>query len=344
MSEKVKKIIQLIIFLSIGVFFIWLSIKNLTSSDIQSIKESALQVREGNSWIFLLLSAIFILVAHYFRAVRSVILIEPLNYKVRNSISFYAVLVCYFSNLAIPRIGEVLRCTFLQRYEKVPFQKSFGTIVTERAIDMLIFLLLFIVAIFVNQNALSDMIIDRENGITLGASLQNKFLGLIYNHYIYFILIALIILVAVICFTKKKWSKISFFIKIKNFMIGIWQGLISIKDLKRPFAFVLHTILIWISFFLSTYLCFFAFDFLAPLGPVAAFSVLAFGTLGFIVAQGGLGAAPLIIAATLVLYQVDYTAGLAAGWINWALQTVIVIIAGLIALILAPLSKKSINE
>ena len=145
MSEKIKKLIQLLIFLGLGVFFIWLSIKDLSPEDITSIKESAAQVKEGHSWIFLLLSAFFLLVAHYVRAVRSVLLIEPLNYKVRNSISFYAVLVCYFSNLAIPRIGEFLRCTFLQRYERVPFQKSLGTIVTERAIDLILFLLFFVI-------------------------------------------------------------------------------------------------------------------------------------------------------------------------------------------------------
>lgn len=344
MSEKLKRFIQLLIFLGIGIFFTWFSVKDLTAEDIKMIKQSASQVGEGNSWFFLVLSALFIVLAHYIRALRSVLLIEPLNYKVRKSMSFYAVMVCYFANLAIPRIGEILRCTFLQRYEKVPFQKSFGTILTERAIDLILFVVLFVSAIFINQNALSQMIVDREQGITLGMRIENMASSLFHNHMIYILLGGLVFLIALIYFTRKKWGKINFFAKVKNFMVGIWQGLISVKDLKHPYLFVLYTLLIWVSFFASTYVCFFAFDFLANLGPVAAFSVLGFGTLGFIIAQGGLGAAPLIIAATLVLYNVDYTASLAAGWINWTLQTITVIIVGLVSLVLASFAKTSKNE
>lgn len=344
MSEKLKRFIQLLIFLGLGIFFTWFSVKDLTAEDIEMIKQSAAQVGEGNSWFFLLLSALFIVLAHYIRALRSVLLIEPLNYKVRKSMSFYAVMVCYFANLAIPRIGEILRCTFLQRYEKVPFQKSFGTILTERAIDLILFVVLFVIAIFVNQNALSQMIVDREQGTTLGVRIENMASSLIHNDMIYILLGGLVLLIVLIYFTRKKWSKINFFVKVKNFMVGIWQGLISVKDLKHPYLFVIYTLLIWVSFFASTYVCFFAFDFLANLGPVAAFSVLGFGTLGFIIAQGGLGAAPLIIAATLVLYNVDYSASLAAGWINWTLQTITVIIVGLVSLVLASFAKTSKNE
>lgn len=344
MSEKLKRFIQLVIFLGLGVFFTWFSVKDLTAEDYNMIKESAAQVGEGNGWFFLLLSALFIVLAHYIRALRSVLLIEPLNYKVRKSMSFYAVMVCYFANLAIPRIGEILRCTFLQRYEKVPFQKSFGTILTERAIDLILFVVLFISAIFVNQNALSQMIVDREQGITLGMRIENMASSLIHNHMIYILLGGLVLLIVLIYFTRHRWGKINFLVRVKNFMGGIWQGLISVKDIKHPYLFVIFTLLIWVCFFASTYVCFFAFDFLSHLGPVAAFSVLGFGTLGFIIAQGGLGAAPLIIAATLVLYNVDYTASLAAGWINWTLQTITVIIVGLVSLVLASFAKTSKNE
>ncbi|HHU46371.1 MAG TPA: lysylphosphatidylglycerol synthase transmembrane domain-containing protein [Bacteroidales bacterium] len=344
MSEKIKRLIQLIIFIGIGVFFVWLSVRNLEASDIQSIKESASQVRKGNSWFFLLLSSLFIVLAHVFRGLRSVLLLEPLNYKVRKSSSIYAVFVAYFANLAIPRIGEILRCTFLQHHEKVPFQKSIGTIVTERALDLIIFLLLFVIAILINQNAFSDIIIDREQGVSLGMRFESMMQSLLFSYKIYIFLLVTILLIVIIYLTRKQWRKIPFLIKIKNFGYGIWQGLISIKDLKHPFYFILYTFLIWFSFYLSTYACFFAFDFLSHLGPVAALSVLGFGTLGFVIAQGGLGAAPLIIAATLVLYNVDYNGGLAAGWINWALQTVTVIVAGLLSLLLASLSKKKTDE
>ena len=146
MNKHLKNIIQLLIFLGLGVFFIWLSVKDLTAEDIAIIKESARQVNNPVSWTFLALSILSGAASHFFRALRSVLLIEPMNYKIRTSMSFYAVMVCYLSNLALPRLGEVLRCTFLQRYEKVPFQKSLGTIVTERVIDLIIFAITFIIA------------------------------------------------------------------------------------------------------------------------------------------------------------------------------------------------------
>ncbi len=104
--------------------------------------------------------------------------------------------------------------------------------------------------------------------------------------------------------------------------------------------------MLWVLYFLGTYFCFFAFDYLAHLGPSPAFTVLIFGSFGFMIAQGGLGAYPLIVAGVLVLYGIEYNAGLAAGWIGWAVQTVMVIILGIASLVITSLKdrKKEINE
>ena len=129
--------------------------------------------------------------------------------------------------------------------------------------------------------------------------------------------------------------------------MGIWQGLISVKDLQHPFLFIFYTLMIWICFFFGTYFCFFAFDFLQGLGVMPAFAVLTFGAIGFMIAQGGLGAYPLIVAGVMVLYGVDYYAALGAGWVGWSVQTVMVITFGVASLILASLTnrkeQKSIN-
>ena len=275
-SDISKKILQLILFLGLGVFFIWLSVKDLTPNDIQSIKGSIAQVNNPVSWTFLFLSLIAMAMAHYFRSLRSILLLEPLHYKVRKSMSFYAVMVCYLANLAFPRLGEVLRCTFLQRYEKVPFQKSLGTIVTERTLDMVVWLELLLVAILLNTSILSNLIIDKQNNISLGIWMENMGVSLLTNIYFYIAAGIFILLCIVIYLTRKWWGKISFFVKIKHFFVGIWQGLISIKDVKHPFLFILYTTLIWVCYFFGTYFCFFAFDFLANLGFVPAFAVLVF--------------------------------------------------------------------
>lgn len=339
-----KKIAQLLLFIGLGVFFVWISFHGLEEEQLQKIKESIAGINNFRSWIFIICSLLAGALAHFFRAARSVLLIEPLGYKVRTSMSFYSVMVCYLANLAFPRLGEVLRCTFLQRYEKVPFQKSLGTVVTERAIDMIIWLPLFILVILLNTALLTNLVIDKEQGTTMGMWLQNTGTSLLTNVYLYIGVALLVIAIIIIYLTRKSWGKIPFFVKIKNFLVGIWQGLISIKDVRKPWLFVLYTTLIWVFYFLGTYLCFFAFDFLADLGTAPAFSVLILGSIGFMIAQGGIGAYPLIVAAVLVLYNVEYAPALAAGWVDWCVQTAMIIIFGFLSLILASVTNRKTHK
>jgi len=334
-----KRIIQLIIFLSLGIFFIWISVKNLSQDDMAKIKESAVGIFNFKSMFFIAISMISGAIAHYFRALRNILLIDPLGYRVRITTAFYSIMVCYLTNLAIPRLGEVLRCSFLQRYDKVPFQKSFGTVMIDRALDLIIFVLLFVIIILLNKELLSDLVINKE-GVTLGARIDETW-ALIWN--LKSLISGLIIGIIIGFFIKKKrktaekQSKI--IAKFKNIITGLWQGLISIKDLKRPYLFVIYTIAIWIFYYLGTLMCFFAFDFLQGLGPMPAFMVLVVGAIGFMVAQGGLGAYPLIVAGILVLYGVDYAQGLAAGWIGWTAQTIMILVVGFGVLILASFLK-----
>jgi uncharacterized protein (TIRG00374 family) len=343
----VKKIVQLLIFLGLGVFFIWFSVKDLNPEDVEIIKSSITGILNPKSLFFIVLSMLCGVIAHYFRALRNILLIDPLGYKVRKTTAFYSVMTCYLANLAIPRLGEVLRCTFLQRYDKVPFQKSIGTVVVERAFDFLIFILLLVLIIFMNKGLLSDWIIDKSKGITLGVWLDEKWIWIWGMKYL--ILGVLVGITAVLLVyihikkknaaakTNKKQSKIMTF--IKNIVVGLWQGLISIKDLKQPYLFIIYTIAIWLFYFFGTFLCFFAFDFLQPLGPMPAFVVLVAGSIGFMATQGGLGAYPLVVAGILVLYNVDYAQGLAAGWIGWSAQTIMILLVGFSILILASFLK-----
>ncbi|MDR2979147.1 MAG: flippase-like domain-containing protein [Bacteroidales bacterium] len=340
----IKKMLQLLLFIGLGVFFAWLSFKDVDAEQWQEIKDSIAGINNPKSWCFLILSLLSGVMAHFFRSMRSVLLIEPLGYKVRHSMSFYSVMVCYLGNLAFTRLGEVLRCTFLQRYEKVPFQKSLGTVVTERALDMVIWLPLFVLVIVMNTSLLTNLMVDKDNGITMGMWLENFSMSLLTNTKIYIVLGVVIAIAVLIYVTRKRWMLVPFFVKVKDVAMGVWQGLISIKDVKHPWPFTLYTILIWVFYFLGTYLCFFAFDYLADLGPAPAFSVLIFGSIGFMLAQGGIGAYPLIVASILVLYGVDYAPALAAGWVGWIVQTAMIVIFGFTSLILASLMERKTDK
>ena len=336
-GEIVKKILKFILFFGIGAFFIWLSVRKLSPDDVENLKESAAQVTRGSAWIFLFLAFLVGAISNYIRALRNRQLLQPLGYETRTSMVFYSVMVMYLANYAFPRLGEVLRCTFLQRYEKVPFEKSLGTVVTERAVDLICLIIVFISAFAINTGLLDTL---KIGDVTLRESMNAKFSGMVHNYTMFILIGAIVAFIVIAVLTKKWWSKINFFVKIKNFFVGIWQGLVSIKDLKNPGLFLVYTVSIWILWILETVFCFQAFDFLSGMSFTVMFSVFAIGNLGFLIGPGGIGAYPLIVAEMLVLYGVDYSAGLAAGWIGWGVQTLQVLVLGVFSLIATSFVKR----
>lgn len=339
-KSKLTSFVQLIFFVGLGVFFVWLSLHSLSREDVRMIFSSMSVVNNPYSWCMLCLAALMAILADVARAERSKILLEPLGYSIGRPMAFYSVMVCYLANLALPRLGEVLRCSFLQRFERVPFQKSLGTVITERAVDMLVWFVFLIIAIGLNTNTLSHVIIDETNNLTIGRWMELKGLSVLGNYFIYIFIAILTLLTILIYRTRKTWAKTKIGSKILNFLVGVWQGFISIKNLPHPWRYVFWTLLMWIFYFLGTYLCFFSFPFLHNVGPEVAFSVLIFGTIAFMISQGGLGSYPLVVAGILVMYNIPYTQGLAAGWIGWILQTVVVLVLGVTSLILVSFYKK----
>lgn len=338
-TELLKKVLKFILFVGVGVFFVWISIRKLSAEDVAHLKESARQVTKGTAWVFLFLAYLAGAVSNYIRALRQRQLLQPLGYETRRSMVFYSVMVCYLANYVFPRLGEVLRCTFLQRYEKVPFEKSLGTVVTERAVDFIIMIFIFIAAFLLNTGLMDSLHIG---DLTLRETLHAKIDGMVSNHTLYIVIGAFILLVALIIFTRKWWSKVALFVKIKDFFVGIWQGLISIKDVRRPWLFIFYSLLIWVLWVLETVFCFQAFDYLSGYTFVMMFTVFAMGNIGFLIGPGGIGTYPLIVAAMIVLYSGAemYAPGLATGWIAWGVQTVQVLILGLFSLAATALMKR----
>lgn len=344
LKSKWKSLLQLVIFVGLGVFFIWISLHSLSKDDVKMIFDSMSLVNNPYSWMMLGCSALMAIMADVARAVRSKILLEPLGYNVRMPMAFYSVMVCYLANLALPRLGEVLRCSFLQRFERVPFQKSLGTVITERAVDILVWIVLLFIAIGMNTGMLNQVVVDESTQMTIGMWMEQKGLSILGNYFVY-ILIAFVALAwLVLHLTRRWWTKVPVFAKVRNFLVGIWQGFISIKDLPKPWKYVLWTALMWVFYFLGTYFFFFALPYLQHVGPGAAYSVLVFSTIAFMISQGGLGSYPLMAAGILIMYNVSYAQGLAAGWIGWILQTVVVLVLGFASLIIASFYKKPEKE
>lgn len=340
-KNGLKTAIQLIVFVGLGVFFIWLSLHSLSKNDFRMILDSMSVVNNKFSWCMLGLTALMALMADVARAERTRIQLASMNYKVRPTMAFYSVMVCYLANLALPRLGEVLRCSFLQRFERVPFQKSLGAVLTERAVDVLCWIPMLFIAIGMNAGMLNQLVIDESTNMTIGMWMENKGLSILGNYFIY-LLVGFVVLVALLVFlTRKWWKTVPALVKVWSFVLDIWRGFISIVKLDKPGRYIFWTVMMWIFYFLGNYLCFFAIPYLNGVGPGAAFSVLIFSTIAFMVSQGGLGSYPLLVAGVLFVYGVDYTHGLAAGWIGWILQQVVILVFGFASLIIASFYKKT---
>ncbi|MBP6977306.1 MAG: lysylphosphatidylglycerol synthase transmembrane domain-containing protein [Bacteroidales bacterium] len=333
MKKTLATIGKLIFFLSLGVFFIWLFVRNLTPGEKEEIWESFRQA--DYTWI--LLSLILGIISHISRSIRWKMLLEPMGYHPRFSNVIFAVFIGYFANLALPRLGEVSRCGVLSKYEKIPFQKSFGTVVTERAIDLLIFALLFLLNLAIQFGRVSDYISQK-----IIHPIQGKlevFNGT--NYLIYLLIGGLVFFFALLYFLRKNFNQTGVYKKIKEVIMGFLEGLKSLAHIKKPFWFIFHSVLIWMLYYAMTMVVFNCLPETKGISLTAGFAVYIFATIGVMIVQGGIGIYPAIVAETLFLYHIPETKGYAMGWLLWSGQTVMIILAGIISLILLPLMNKT---
>jgi uncharacterized protein (TIRG00374 family) len=329
--SKITTFIKFIFFLGLGLLIIWLSIRNLTSSEKSEIIHS---FRIANyNWVFL--AIILGILSHVIRSLRWMIFFEPMGYHPSFKNTFYAVMVGYFANMAFPRLGEVTRCGVLAKYEKIPFNKSFGTVITERALDMIIFFMLFFLTIFTQIGTLHDYL-DKH----VYPGLQGKFIHPFSNPLILGGLTGFIILVILLFFIlRKRISNSKLYHKILALILGFWEGFKSLSQIRKPVLFVFYSLAIWVLYFLMVYVCFFCFASTSSLSLGAALSSLVLGSIGIMITPGGIGLYPAIVQETLLLYGLSKTTGLALGWIAWTAQTAMILVIGSLSLILLSFNK-----
>lgn len=336
MKKLLLNALKLIFFLGLGIFFIWLFMHNLTDKEKNEIYSSLI----GANYWWVLLSIVIMFLSHLSRTIRWKILIEPLGYKPSTKYLFLALLFGYFANLALPRLGEVSRCGIVSRYEKIPFQKMIGTVVTERALDLLSLFIAFVISILLNLDKVAKF---KELGIY---QRTRENLDKIENPGIYnWSLILFFIGLFLILFKfRNKISHFKWYQKIKNIIFGFFEGLKSLFKIKKPFWFVFHSIFIWIAYLFMTWVVFFSLPETSHLGLNVGLAVLVFGAMGIVIIQGGIGIYPWIVAQILVLFLVSGTKAYAMGWILWTGQTVMIILAGLLSMILLPLLNNKKHE
>lgn len=337
MSPKLKNILRFLVFLTIGVFFIWFFIRKLTPSEIQDIFQS---FRDANYFWVVLTVPIGIL-SHYIRAVRWKMLLHTMNYAPKTSNVFFAVMVGYLANLAVPRLGEVSRCTILKQYEDIPFTKSFGTVITERVIDVLIFFGLFFLTVLSQANRLYAYI-----EANFYPALQRKFnidFALTGSLKI-FSLASITILIVLFFLFRKKIIATKFYRKLKNAFLSFMEGIQSLTKVKNIWLFAFYSLAIWGLYFLMSYLIFFSIPACSHLGMDAGLATLVFGSVGILLTPGGIGAFPAFVAETLALYGIASAKGYALGWLSWTSQNIVIVLLGIISLLLLPVLNHKKND
>jgi uncharacterized protein (TIRG00374 family) len=323
-----KNILKFAFFLGLGVFIAWWFVKDLDSESREQILLSFRNANYGIVGIALIIGV----VSFWIRAKRWQMQIESMNYFPKTKNVLMAVMVGYFANLAFPRLGEVVRCGLLDTHEKVPTAKTIGTVITERALDMICFFILLILVLVLQFSLLADYAMENFT------ELYEKFTNPEFIKTLVFLtVLGVSAFTFFIFFLRKKIAHTRLYQKMKELILHLWEGLISLKDIKKPGLFIIYTIALWVCYYLMAYIVFFAVKETAGLPPSSGLACLVFGTVGVIVTPGGLGLYPVIIAATLNLYGVAETVGFALGWLIWTSQNVIIVLGGLASLALMPI-------
>lgn len=264
------------------------------------------------------------ILGHISRAVRWNYLLQPLGYQPRLSNNVFIILMAYLTNLGIPRTGEILRATALTTYEKVPFEKGIGTIITERIIDVI--MLFAIIAV--------TLILQTE--IILGY-FEN--IGIPLNKIMLLLGTGILMLGGFLIFIKK--SSHNFARKIKSFAKGLLDGLLSIFKMRNKWAFLGHTFFIWACYIGMLWVIKFTVP--ETLGLSLSELMVAFvaGALAMMFTNGGIGLYPLAVSQALAIFGISKVSGDAFGWIMWIAQTLMVVVFGAISFLVLPLLNRN---
>ena len=312
MSKGLKTYIKILLPIFVGIFCIFYSFRNISFIDFTKYFYAI-----NYTWVFI---GVFLgALSHISRSYRWKYLIEPLGYKLSFINSLLAVFSAYLINYTIPGAGDIARATMISKYEKIPLDKTLGTIVAERAVDVICILTIISTGLIIEYQKISEKIISLIEGKKISTI---------------FIYLATLVLAITIIYLILKNSK--YYKSIFNFLSGIIQGLTVIFKMEKRIEFVLHSIFIWLMYILMFWATSMAF---VELHEVAFYQFMisfSLAALSIMLSNGGIGIYPLAVEESLGWYGVQSTTGLAFGWVSWLSQTMMVIIFGGLSLFILP--------
>jgi uncharacterized protein (TIRG00374 family) len=312
------KFLKITIPLFLGIFILIILYRRTDFKELWATVQTA-------DWAILFFSLPFCLAANIIRALRWRLIIHPLGYDPRRSNLIYAVLGSYAVNFAIPRGGEIWRCTVLSSIEKIPITKLIGTLLIDRIFDMVMVVLIIILAFSLNVKAFYEYI-HKVNMPELSFSFA-FYAGLLAG-------------LAVIIFLLVRLKENKYVKKTKIFFVNVWNDIVSVRKMEKKGRFLLYTLAIWALYFFYFYITFYAFDFTFHLGIAAGLFVFAVNSLSMgIPSNGGLGPWQAATVLGLCIFLVANDKATAFATTVFAFQTIGLVFCGLWGIIMLSIKK-----
>ncbi|MEO1515989.1 MAG: lysylphosphatidylglycerol synthase transmembrane domain-containing protein [Bacteroidota bacterium] len=340
MKKSIVNLLKFLVFLSIGLGILYLvyqgeNTKYLAECQTKGIPESECSLVnkilgdfKGVNYLWILVVFLAFTISNISRAARWRMLLRPMGYNPRLINAFFSVMIAYFANLGLPRIGEVIRAGTISQYEKIPVEKAMGTIVVGRIVDLISMMVVFALAFLLEFDTLWGYVSENFP--------VEKFLN--------FKLFGLLALLGAGAFalwrvSHSRLQQLAIYKKIVHIIQGFWEGIQTIRQLDRPGLFILHSINIWVMYYLMSYLCFFAFAPTSHLGPVTGLVVFVFGALGILIpTPGGMGSYQYFVKHALEFYGVSGDDAFSfANILFFSVNIGCNVLLGLLALLLLPI-------
>ena len=332
MKSKITSGIRIFIFLAIGLLLFWLVYRDQKVDEIVEALKSA-------NYFWIIVSLVLALFSHMSRALRWNLLINPLGYKPRFLNTFFSVMVMYLSNTAIPRSGEIVRCSILKKYEKVPISQLLGTVVVERVFDF-IMLFIFLFVVLITQFGVVLEFVQNNPGI------ETKVNTLLQVKYLVILAAMFIALVVFTYFFRKKFKESMVYKKLRELLASFIAGLDTVRKMDKKWQFIGHSVFIWTMYFLMIYVTFWSFEFTQHLTVMTGLTVFVMASFGMVApSPGGIGTWHFMVIETLIIFGVEKTpdANAFAFAVHGAM-TLLLVVVGVISLVMLPIINSKANK
>jgi len=320
LNRRLKKALKLFLPIALGVFLVWYSYHITSQADRRQIIK---YIREADVfWVGV--SVLIGILSHISRAIRWNFLLKPMGYHPRVTNNVLIILIAYFTNLGIPRSGEVLRATALATYEGVPFQKGFGTIVTERVVDLIMLMGIILITFFLQTDNLLQFLDGR--GVNMASMLVLFAVGIF----------GLFLFLTFLRRSVHPWA-----LKLKNIIKGLLDGVMSIFKMEKKWLFLCHTLFIWAAYIGMFWVIKYTVPETQDLSLDQILVGFVAGAFAMSTTNGGIGLYPIAVSSSLAIYGISDVSGDAFGWIMWISQTLMVVVFGAISFLVLPLLNRT---